>query len=566
VNHVDRYHNAHLPWKADENWLANPDDSRDEHLAASMRQLWRGVRGLLGELFDEGEHGAAAIAPKLRQLLQTVYGDRELDPAVESDRLLISSLGRLGEALADLESLPAPLAPAGRAAETISLLLRAMGGDGVPPAAARPGEPTLEMLGWLELALDDAAALVVTGFEDGRVPESIHGDAYLPNRLRQSLGIVDNQKRLARDLYATELLLQSRERVAFITGRRSAARDPQVPSRIVFHCAESEVIPRVKRFIEGSKQARPRVQGSAGGGRALPRLAEDPKVESIRVTAFKTYLASPYEFYLVHVAELKSLDDRARELDPLDFGSLAHEVLQHFGQDDRMRDERDKKKLGQFLTDTLETLGSERYGRHPLPAVQLQLEQLAQRLRGFAAVQAKRREEGWEIRETEWSPSQGYVAFDVDGTPIRLTGHIDRIDHHPETQRWAIWDYKTGEKAPNPLNAHRTRNNEWIDLQLPLYCSLAVELLDDAEPAELGYIVLPPKETEIGFRGIEHWSRRKDHEETFAEAMESAIEAAREVVRNIRGGEFFTDPGFAPRDAIFAAIGGVGIITGSEDE
>ncbi len=566
VDLVDRYHNAHLPWKADGRWLADPDDSDDKHLAASMGRIWRGVRDLLGGLFDEGEHEAAAMAPKVRKLLQAVYGERALDPAVESDRLLISSLGRLGEALADLESLPAPLAPAGRAAETISLLLRAMGGDGVPPAAARAGEPTLEMLGWLELALDDAVALVVTGFEDGRVPESIHGDAYLPNRLRQSLGIVDNQKRLARDLYATELLLQSRERVAFITGRRSAAGDPQVPSRIVFHCAESEVVPRVKRFIDGSKQARPRVQGSAGSGRELPRLAKDPEVESIRVTAFKTYLASPYEFYLVHVAELKSLDDRARELDPLGFGSLAHEVLKRFGQDDRMRDERDEAKLGQFLTDALENLGSERYGRHPLPAVQLQLEQLAQRLRGFAAAQAKRREEGWEIRETEWSPSEGYVAFDVDGTPIRLKGRIDRIDHHPETQRWAIWDYKTGESVRNPLNAHRRQDGEWIDLQLPLYCVLAVELLGDAVPAEVGYIALPREEMEIGFKGLDRWSRRKDDKETFEEGMESAVEAARDVVRRIRRGEFFTDEGFAPRDEIFAAIGGVGIITGSEEE
>lgn len=566
VSLMDRYHNAHLPWKADGRWLADPDDPRDKHLAASMRRMWRVVRELLGGLLDEGEHGAAAIVPKIRQLLQAVYGGRELNKAVESDRLLIESLGRLGDALADLESLPAPLAPAGRAAATLSLLLRAMGGDGVPPAPARSGEPTLEMLGWLELALDDAAALVVTGFEDGRVPESIHGDAYLPNRLRQSLGIVDNQKRLARDLYATELLLQSRERVAFITGRRNAARDPQVPSRIVFHCPESDVVPRVKRYIKGSKQARPRVQGSAVSSRDLPRLAEDPEIESIRVTAFATYLASPYLYYLEHVANLKTLDDRDLELDPMGFGSLAHEVLNRFGRNDRMRDERDEARLGQFLTDTLQTLGSERYGRRPLPAVQLQLQQLAQRLRGFAAAQAKRREEGWEIRETEWSPSQDYIAFDVDGSPIHLTGRIDRIDHHPETQRWAIWDYKTGESVPKPLNAHRRQDGEWIDLQLPLYCNLAVELLGDAVPAEVGYIALPREEKEIGFKGLDRWSRLEIDPETFEEGMESALEAAREVVRRIRRGDFFIDPGFAPRDEIFAAIGGVGIITGSEEE
>jgi len=566
VDLVDRYHNAHLPWKADGRWLADPDDSRDKYLAASMGRLWRGVHDLLGGLLDEGEHQAGATAPKIRQLLQAVYGDRDLNPTVESDRLLIASLARLGEALTDLESLPAPLAPAGRADATLSLLLRAIGGDGVPPAPARPGEPTIEMLGWLELALDDAAALVVTGFEDGRVPESIHGDAYLPNRLRQSLGIVDNQKRMARDLYATELLLRSRERVAFISGRRSAAGDPQVPSRIVFHCAESEVVPRVKRYIKGTRQARPRVQGSAGSGRELPRLTEEPEIETLSVTDFARYLRSPYLFYLERIARLKTLDDRDLELDPLGFGSLAHEVLNRFGQDDQMRDERDEAKLGQFLTDTLQTLGGERYGRHPLPAVQLQLEQLAQRLRGFAAAQAKRREEGWEIRETEWSPSQEHVPFDVDGSPIHLTGRIDRIDHHPERQEWAIWDYKTGESAPNPLTAHRRRDGEWKDLQLPLYCSLAVELLGDTEPAEVGYIALPPKGNEIGFKGINRWSQHKNDGETFAEGMESAIEAARDVVRRSRGGECFTTEGFAPRDEIFTAIGGVGILTEDEDE
>ena len=250
------------------------------------------------------------------------------------------------------------------------------------------------------------------------------------------------------------------------------------------------------------------------------------------------------------------------------FGGLAHDVLQRFGRDDGARDERDAAKVGRFLTDALKTLGSERFGSHPLPAVQLQLAQLAHRLRVFAAAQAKRREEGWQIRETEWSPSEGHVAFDVDGAPIRLTGRIDRIDHHPETQRWAIWDYKTGESVANPLNAHRRRDGTWIDLQLPLYCVLAVELLGATVPAEVGYIALPRDEKRIGFDAVGRWSRSKGNSEseTFEEGMESALEAAREVVRRIRRGEFFSDEGFAPRDAILAAIGGVGVIAGGEAE
>ena len=85
-------------------------------------------------------------------------------------------------------------------------------------------------------------------------------------------------------------------------------------------------------------------------------------------------------------------------------------------------------------------------------------------------------------------------------------------------------------------------------------------------PAEVGYIALPREEKEIGFKGLDRWSRLEIDPETFEEGMESAIEAARDVVRRIRTGDFFNDEGFAPRDEIFAAIGGVGIITGSEEE
>ncbi len=562
VELVDRYHNAHLPRRVDGRWLADARDPRDGRLAADMARVWRAVRDVLGALLEEGERSLAALVPRLRKVLQRVYGGCELDPAEEPDRVLIGSLSRLGEALSEIESLPPSFAPVSDVAAGILLLLRAVDGDEVPPLAPRRDEPTLEMLGWLELALDDAPALVVTGFEDGRVPDSVLGDAYLPNRLRQSLGIVDNQKRLARDLYASELLLRSRERVVFITGRRSAAGDPQVPSRIVFHCAPCDVVPRVKRFLGGSQRAASPVSLSVRAARELPRLEQEGEFESISATAFARYLASPYQFYLEKIAKLESLDDRARELDPMRFGSLAHRVLQRFGEDEQARDECDEAKIRQFLLDTLNALGAESYGRHPLPAVRLQLEQLAYRLGAFADVQAKRRAVGWQIREVEWAPAAGHVVFPVDGVPIRLTGRIDRIDYNPQTKEWAIWDYKTGETVGSPIRQHRRRNGEWIDLQLPLYCFLAVELLGDAEPAEVGYIALPRDIAEIGFDGIARWSHGEDEGETFAEGVESALEVARDVVRRIRRREFFSDDGFTPGDPILAAIGGVGVIAG----
>lgn len=565
VELVDAYHKAHLPWRADGRWLADRADARDVRLAAGMSRVWEAARKLLDDLLDAGERPLTATAPEVRSLLEQIYGARDLDPEDEPDRILIASLSQLGEALTELESLPPAVAPAASSAAALSLLLRSVAGHEVPPAPARAGEPTVEMLGWLELPLDDAPALVVTGFEDGRVPKSVRGDAYLPNRLRQSLGIVDNAKRLARDLYATELLLRSRERVAFIGGRHSVAGDPQLPSRIVFHCPEDRVVARVKRFVGGSASRVARVHVSTDPDRPLPRLDAKPEIESLPVTAFGRFLSSPYLFYLEKVARLESLDDRTRELDPLSFGSLAHAVLERFGHDEQARGQSESDEIARFLVGTLERLARERFGAQPLPAVQLQLRQLERRMEVFAGVQARRRQQGWEIRATEWEPASGGVEFPVDGTPIRITGRIDRIDWNPATQQWALWDYKTGETVANPRTAHVAGDGSWRDLQLPLYCVLALELLGDAEPAEIGYIALPRDPARIEFANVDHWGGTKNAPLLLPEALEGALETARDVVRRIRKGEFFTSEGFDPRDPILEAIGGVGIVAGAEE-
>jgi len=560
VNLVDDYHNVHLPWKADGTWLEKGASWDSPSLYSGMERLWSAVRGVFGDLQDTASRPITSIVPGLRQLLRRVYGGRELDPATEEDRVLIKALSKLGDALTDIESLPRDLAPEGSVASAIELTLRSVAGEEVPPPPARAGEPTIELLGWLELALDDAPALVVTGYEDGKVPESVRGDAYLPNRLRKSLGIVDNEKRLARDLYATELLLQSRDDVAFVSGRRSRAGDPQVPSRIVFHCEDAEVVPRVKQALHGGRRRVARVASDAGRVRELPRLDGHPEVEKISVTDFKTFLASPYQYYLYRVARLETLDDQARELDPLGFGSLAHTVLERFGRDERIRNEADPEKIKQFLAAELHEVGTAWYGKTPLPAVHLQLEQLEYRLGCFADKQAARRREGWEIREVEWKPDAGHLDFPVDGKTIRIRGRIDRIDYHPGKKLWAIWDYKTGEKVEKPVNAHRTTDGEWKDLQLPLYCLLAAELIGDDPPAEMGYIAIGRKPSEIGFMRLESWARRKSDEISIEEGIQEAIEVIEDVVRRIRQDEFFVADGFEPRDPIFAAIGGAGLI------
>ena len=100
----------------------------------------------------------------------------------------------------------------------------------------------------------------------------------LPTELPPGAKLPPETGRTVSRLYATELLLRSREQVAFVTGRRSAAGDPQLPSRIVFHCPEDQVVERVKRFVAGGTPSAPQVTTAAPPARSLPRLDALPEI------------------------------------------------------------------------------------------------------------------------------------------------------------------------------------------------------------------------------------------------------------------------------------------------
>jgi len=564
VADVDEYFRRHLPSLVDGTWSAasdGQDASKDGALRGRMRALWSRTQELFGPLWSNGSLGLGQATESLRAFLGAVY-DEPFERGEEGQRATLYALERIGTALAELEELPADFDPRGGGAQAMELVLRALEGEVVPPVPAREEEQTIEMLGWFELPLDNAPALVVVGFEEGRVPESVRGDAFLPDRLRKSLGLEDNERRLARDAYATELLLHSRERVAFISGRRHLSGDPQLPSRIAFQRPPEELPERVRAFLGGAATPRASIEDQSPSFE-LP-CADASPVESMRVTDFKLFLDSPYSYYLRRVLKLDTVDDSARELEPMAFGILAHTALERFGLEPKLRDTTDEKAIARFLIGELEQLADELYGRHPLPAVRLQLRQLDARMRTFAARQAERASQGWRIFEVEWGPGKEGVPLLVDGTPMKLTGRIDRIDRRGAGKdvEYAVWDYKTSEGLTPPLKAHRKADGSWRDLQLPLYCFLVQDLCGERMPTQMGYVALCRNQHELGFYPVDTWSRKKGEFEGLEEGVADAYETAEEVVRRIRRGEFFEREGFTPREPILAAIGGTGLVEG----
>jgi inactivated superfamily I helicase/RecB family exonuclease len=524
--------------KIPDEWLRRLDTYIEEHVPQRMTgrlqdspavfQVRQTMQALLSPLKRRTQPLSAWSGP-LAGLLRTVYDDVEFDPSRHTDRTVVDALEMLQEVLREHTAVPESLSPTLGAAAALRMLLRELEGETAAPPA---DDAAIDLLGWLELPLDDAPVLVLAGMNEGLVPESVNADPFLPDRLRSALGLLDNRRRYARDAYALTSLLHSRERISLIAARRDPRGDPLAPSRLLLAAQPETVARRVLAFYRPAGGEPPPLAGIVQTARdksgfAVPRppqVAAPP--DSVSVTAFRDYLASPYRFYLKHVARLETVHDGADELTAMAFGNLAHEALKRFGRSE-LHASTDAEAIHEFLAAALSTIATETYGSERMMAIEIQLKQAEVRLRAFAAWEAEWARQGWRIVHTEVSSSEG-VEFDLgDGRSIRLKGRIDRIDCHEETGAWTIFDYKTGESSESPDKAHRS-GDDWHDLQLPLYRHLAAPLGVTGD-VRLGYIRLPRDTNQVGAL-IAEWT---------ADDLAQADDVARDVARRILNGEYW---------------------------
>lgn len=539
------------------------DDARDQRPPES---LLRAAEALCAPLSGKGERPASAWGRPIAEFMARVYAARRWDPRTPADRVVIGACEAIRAALDDLESLPEAHAPAMGAPDAVRLIARASGAGCAPD---EPDEGAIEALGWLELALDPAPVAILTGMNEGFVPSSVVSDALLPDSLRRVLGLEHDATRLARDTCLLASIVASRPHVRAIAGRRGPDGDPLRPSRLLFACADDAVVRRVRRFADPAHDPwpAPSVELSLRHADAdltpvAPLGPERPRREgpaSIRVTAFKDWLASPYLYYTRHELGLEERADDARELDPLAFGNLLHDALCAFAATD-VRHATDAGRIREAAEDCLMRLARGRFGRSPSPAVALQIEWARHRIGAFGEWQARWRAAGWSIAETEWPASdhladlhrRGLATLGEGDTATRLIGRIDRIDTNANGQ-FAILDYKTGERVSTPDKAHGGPGR-WCDLQLPLYSLLAAERVGptsvDAGSLRLGYIAL-------GRSGVVREMLAPWSGHDVADALREAAHAAEEI----RKGRRFADIGRRPpTEGVLGALAGTALI------
>jgi len=374
------------------------------------------------------------------------------------------------------------------------------------------------------------------------------GDPFLPESLRERLGLKTNGERFARDAYLLQALVQCRSqggRLDLLLGKTTVAGDPLRPSRLLLRCSDAELPARVDYLFRAAQAARTNPSWRRAWQLLPPHAAPPVRVA---VTALRAWLVCPFRFYLSRVLHLAAVDPVKGELDALDFGTLCHGALEAMGRETALRDCRDAAVLRDFLVTALDRAAAVTFGGELTLPLLVQLESARQRLMRAAVVQAETRAEGWVITQVERS-----FALDIGG--LKVTGKIDRIDRHETTGAIRVLDYKTSDQPAQPRAAHlgRIRRGEevpefgrfagqdgkeaWRDLQLPLYLrAVAAEF-----PGMLtgGYFNLPKASTETG---ISVW------EDYTPELAASAWDCATGVAAAIRAGTFWPPSEMIPED------------------
>lgn len=468
-------------------------------------------------------------AASLRSLLLRILGKRQVRSDDLEGHYFLGCLEQCLLMLEEIEKMPLQASLFFLKTDFIKKLLDLLTQKNIPERE-EPG--ALELLGWLEIAADDAPCAIITSCHEGFLPRSQLSHPLLPQGLRKNLGLPDEAMLLACDHYLLHNIVASRQTI-ILAPRYNGRGEPVRPSRLLMLGVPPEKLPErvlilTQRSSRHQEEGEKKEEISQHSSHFHARPVGEEIVTTVTVTGLRTYLQSPRLFYLQHVLKLREMEESPLEMHAGHFGTMIHAVLGAFGMEKKIAQETDAQKIAAWLRKKLFSMAHRYFAPGPTFPITLQLEEAAQTLDGFAVAQAAHQRDGWQILASENSEQHQSRPLEKkiilrDGRSMLLQGRIDRVDWHPQQERWMIIDYKTLHrqdwKNATPDKEHFQKKGEeiiWKDLQLPLYLKLAPHW----EPLQKSGLPLPTVDnTDLCYFQLPIESAKAGWSEPFHQAM-----------------------------------------------
>ena len=228
---------------------------------------------------------------------------------------------------------------------------------------------------------------------------------------------------------------------------------------------------------------------------------------AISPSRLETFATCPFRFFLKYVLRLEKVEEpeALERIDPLNRGSLIHEILETFLQELSSRGERPDlayrdqhlRRLYEIASDACGRLEETGLVGYP---VMWEFDQIAI----FEDLEEWYRREAMDLEDTRLQPASFELRFGwarrpdeggkgsrdepyklrFSGGELSFQGRVDRVDIMPDRSSFRVIDYKTGKSSyyrPNTFEGGRS-------LQLPIYLLATSDLLNiDWQHSEAHY-------------------------------------------------------------------------------
>jgi len=562
-------------------WLRSPYSGADppavDAFEAAMR---RGSPASRGQLMARWQGEAIQPAIALRGLrgqplrTQAAYlvrvGHERLQPASSSppspsDLLDDAALAVLGGAAAELPEDDRPAARGDVLPGRLGALLADLGF----PEESGPvgGVALLDLSQARGVSFED---VIVLGLEDGTLPASPTPDPYLPDGMRERIGLLP-----MRAPGTSEALLRfhaacacAAERLTLVRrfadddGRELAPSPYWVESRRLLAAPPpirrgvTGLVPSLDDAVSAREQerrlaveARPALPAVAAalsrrtGRRGLTRGVVRDRV---RVTELERFVGCAYGWFVGSVLAPRPLE---LEWDPAAEGTFGHKVL-----------ERTFTRMAAEGVGACVPAALDRYRQAMLAALQEQaiavrppdagrefdafVHALGVRLGHRLAEEAR--------RGPRFVPTDFEHHFEVDWVVpgITLSGTFDRIDMSPDGRFVVVVDYKR--------SGRRLDQDGEVYLQIPLYALMAGRAFG-AEPGGGAYLAVMNDGIDVRARlDARPYDQVKDawleSAESWSDRVDAAVSGARDAVAKMRAGELAPPPDDCPRYCLHGLV------------